>query len=68
MDAVHLPPVGSNVRNQSVLQRPCRIGTAYENVEYQGNIPGKPSHFIGKFQLVSVKNISIEVIRQFYAS
>jgi hypothetical protein len=45
------------------MKRPCRIGTACEKVEYQGNIDGEHSQFLGVFEFVSVINVIVEISR-----
>jgi hypothetical protein len=60
-DVIDGPADGSNVGFQRVMERPGGIRAARSEVVYEGNIDGLPARLERELQLVSVKNIAVEV-------
>ena len=58
-----MPSERSKDRYERVFKGICVVGIAYKNIERKRDVDGMPSPFQGKFELVPVINVSVEVRR-----
>ena len=63
LDLVELPSQRTNDGHQRVFKRVELILIAEHKVERKRDIDGEPSYILGKFELVSIKDVSVEVGR-----